>query len=332
VSGTRFRTALIGFGRMASGYAQDPAMARHFRYAAHAQVLAAHPRFEWSAVIDPADAARAHAEADWRIAAAPDIAALGERAAQVEVAVLATPPGQRATFIDQLPALRAVLVEKPLGTSLEAARAFLESCERRGILVQVNFWRRADRQFRALAGGRLRELIGTPQAVSIYYGNGLLNNGSHMIDFARMLFGEVGEARRLGAAPAFREGPIDGDSNVPFVLSMRSGLDVSFQPLRFARYRENGLIAWDEQGRFDVLNEGLTLLHYPVAANRAMSGESEVASDAPHRLDSSAGDALYAMYDNLAAVLDGRDTLWSPGDSALESSRVVHAVEACCRA
>jgi len=35
------------------------------------------------------------------------------------------------------------------------------------------------------------------------------------------------------------------------VLSMRSGLDVSFQPLRFARYRENGLIAWGEQGRFD---------------------------------------------------------------------------------
>ena len=317
VSDGKFRTALLGFGRMASGYALDAAMARHYRYATHAQVLAAHPRFDWCATIDPAETARAHARDHWRVDAAADIAALGARATDIEVAVLSTPPDQRLAIIEQLPRLRAVLVEKPLGTSLEAARLFLETCARRGIQVQVNLWRRADRQFRALAAGQLRELIGAPQSVCIYYGNGLLNNGIHMIDFARMLFGEVADVQRIGTMPGFREGPIEGDCNAPFALAMRAGPDVLFQPLRFARYRENGMIAWGDRGRLDLLNEGLTLLHYPAAANRAMSGESEVSSDAPRALPSTVGEALYDMYDNLAAALDGRAALVSPGDSAL---------------
>lgn len=299
-------------------------MARYYRYATHAQVLAVHPRFDWCAVVDPAEGARAHAERDWRIGAVASIAQLGTRANDIEVAVLATPPDQRLSMIEQLPRLRAVLVEKPLGTSLETARSFLDECARRGIAVQVNFWRRADRQLRALANGKLHELIGAPQAVSVYYGNGLLNNGIHLIDFVRMLFGEVADVQRLGSNAGFHEGPIDGDINAPFLVSMRSNLNVLFQPLRFARYRENGIIAWGETGRLDVLNEGLTLLHYAVAANRAMTGEFEVTSDTARALPSTVGEALFEMYDNLAAALDGREALLSPGESALESSRIAH--------
>jgi predicted dehydrogenase len=312
---------------MGQGYAADPVMANYYPYASHAQVLAAHPAFDWTSVIDPDPAARAAAQVDWGVANAltPDATA---GLADVEVAVIATPPDARLDLIAAMPALRAVLVEKPLGISLAASRAFLDVCAARGVAVQVNLWRRADEGFRALADGRLAELVGTPRAVSAVYGNGLLNNGTHLVDLARMLFGEVAAVQRIGVALPFVEGPIPGDDNRAFALAMGAGPTVACQPVRFAAYRENGLSIWGERGRLDILNEGLTWQVFPVAENRAMQGEREIVHDAPKPLASTVGVALYRMYDNLAAVLAGTAAPWSDGESALRTSLVVDAIAA----
>jgi predicted dehydrogenase len=248
------------------------------------------------------------------------------------MAVIATGPEHRAGLLDSFPKLRAIIVEKPLGTTLEDAQGFLDDCRRRNILVQVNLWRRADSLFRRLAGGRLEELVGTPQAATCYYGNGLVNNGTHMIDFARMLFGEVAGFQMIGARPGFAAGPIAGDRNPRFILEMASGLGIDFQPLQFSAFREVGLIVWGTKGRIDILAEGLSIQHFPLADHRSMQGEHEIAVDAPHGLESTVGTALYEMYENLAdclgGCLDGRSEaqLWSTGASALATTAIVDAV------
>jgi len=319
------RTALIGFGKMGHGYAKDPVMARHYRYAAHAQVLADHPAFEWVAVVDPDDAALEIARDEWSVAGARTAAEIPD-ALGIEVAILATPPQSRLAILDALPALRAVIVEKPLGIGIEAARAFLEFCATRGITVSVNLWRRADPLYRELAAGRLRELVGECRSVTVLYGNGLVNNGTHMVDFARMLFGEIADFRLLGTRRGFEEGPIPGDTNPAFALEIDTGLTIAFCPARFNEYRENGVVVWGSEGRLDILNEGLTTLHYPRTENRAMQGEREIASDLPTPLAPTVGHALYALYDNLAAAIEGTEAVCSPADSALESTAWVDRI------
>lgn len=325
----RSSAAIVGFGRMGRGYAADPVMARHYRYAAHAQVLAEHPAFDWRAVVDPDPAALAEAQGDWRVpAVAADAVALGAEAAGIEVAVLATAPDARLGVLDAFPALRAVLVEKPLGTTLEAAREFLEACAARDVMVAVNIWRRTDEVMRRLAAGELEQRIGALQGGIALYGNGLHNNGTHMVDMVRMLCGEVVGAALLGGDTGFAEGPIPGDRNPRFALDLAGGATIAFQPVRFADYRENGLILWGTRGRFEVMNEGLSNAFYSRQPNRAMQGEREVAFDAPERLASSVGTALYAMYDNIAQALDAGNPslLASTGYSALETARIVEAV------
>jgi predicted dehydrogenase len=322
----RFRTIVVGFGKIGASYAKDPIMAKHYPFATHAQVLAAHPDFLWDAVVDPAEDALASARSDWKISNAVRTFKDLPQGYDPEVAVIATPPQTRLAVLDKIPTLRAVLVEKPLGQTLKDSRAFLADCRRRNILVQVNYWRRADRVFRDLATGRLEELVGRPQAVFGLYGNGLLNNGSHMVDFVRMLFGEIVEVRADGAAAPAGAAPFPGDVHVPFHLNMKTGLTVSFQPLDFAEYRENGLDIWGEKGRLSILQEGLGIYLYPRNENRAMSGAREVTSDRSKALESSVGTALYEMYGNLAAAVRGRTPLWSPGESALETARAVQAV------
>lgn len=321
-------TALIGFGKMAQGYAKDTAMAHFYPYATHAQVLRDHSAFDWQIVVDPDTSACQSARDEWQV---PTVVSglddLGEATCGIEVVIMATLPEYRLDILDRFPNVRAVLVEKPLGVDLASSIRFIAECDRRGMLVQVNLWRRADRGLRSLADGELSRLIGNVQAVFGVYGNGLKNNGTHMVDMVRMLFGDVRGVQRISTLKPFHEGPIRGDANPVFALETDRGVSVMLAPLKFSHYRENGLCIWGQKGRLDILNEGLTVQYYERGENRAMSGEYEVSSDNPKPLPSTVGYALFEMYNNLADALDGKDTLWSSGASGLRTTRIVEAIE-----
>lgn len=328
---TRLGTALFGCGRVGIGYADDPVMARHYPYATHAQALASHPSFEWIAAVDVnIDSAKLVAS---RFGLRESVASARQlrNVERIEVAVLATPPGERVDIVASLPSLRAVLVEKPLGRTIGEAEEFVAACRERKIKVQVNLPRRADRSHRRLADGALAGQIGAPQGAFLLYGNGLTNNGTHMVDLVRMLLGEVAEARVVDGAPVRREGPLENDINVPFVLTLRSGVVVMAQPLAFRHYRENALDIWGEHGRLSIVQEGLQMVTFRRVDNRAMQGERELENDAGHAETTTIGEAFRDIYDDLAAALSADREPISSAESALATERVVHAIRDSAR-
>jgi predicted dehydrogenase len=320
-----FVTALFGCGQIGAGYAADPRMAEHYRYASHTQVLAEHPAYDWVAAVDPAEShAQACAE-QFGVVASGDVAGLSDREA-IEVAVLATPPGTRRALIEALPNLKAVLVEKPLGADLAEAREFAALCKARGLVVQVNLPRRADVRHRDLAEGGLARAIGDVQGAFMIYGNGLHNNGTHMVDLARMLLGEVADVSVPAGATSHAGSPLDGDGNMPFSLVMQSGVTVMALPVGFDHYRENALDLWGTDGRLSLVSEGLRLCRFERRENRTTTGAFEIASDDPVVETTSMGEALYAVHDDLAHALQSGTTPVSPLDSALETSAVIEAI------
>jgi len=264
----KLRTAIIGFGQISQSYTLDSRMKMHFQYATHAQVLRDHPAFDCQAVVDPAPEALQSAQSDWNIKETATHLAKLPSLDKIEVAVIATKPGYRAEIIELMPALKGVIVEKPLGSTLKEALIFLETCRKRRILVQVNLLRRADDTMRQLASGKLYSMVGDAQALSIHYGNGLLNNGTHMIDLARMLFGDILSVTAFPKT-AFEEGPLPQDKNFALTLQWAHGLTASLQPLKFRNYRENSFDIWGEHGRLAITQEGLTMLEYRIADNRS---------------------------------------------------------------
>jgi predicted dehydrogenase len=323
---TKLHTIIIGFGKIGAGYAEDPLMAKYYPFASHAQVLAKHPDYAWDAVVDLSEDALAVARTKWNIPITCRSIEELPKDLKPDVAVLATPPDSRIGLLEQLPSVRAVLVEKPLGSTLEASRRFLDWCSSKGIKVQVNYWRRADEQFRKLAEGGLEKQVGSPQAIFGLYGGGLLNNGSHIVDLIRMLCGDAASAQALPGFLSYPAGPIPGDRNVAFSMLLKQGGTAMVHPLRFELYRENGIDIWGERGRLSILVSGLGISRYPVLQNRAMQDQHEVASDQPEQIASTVGNALYRMYDNLAAVLRSEQQLWSPGESALRTAETVQEI------
>ena len=323
---TPFRTALIGFGQVAAGNAADPVMSKTYKYACHAQVLKAHPAFDWQAVVDPSPEARSRAREDWGVANVFATLAELHDNCPPDVAVISTPPDARLEILQQLPDVKAILAEKPLGTGEADAAAFVADCERFGIPVQVNFWRRADRTFRALAEGGLDNLIGETQAAFGIYGNGLRNNGIHMVDFVRMLIGEISSVQAMEDAGSEHRKPLGNDVEFPFSLGLANGVTVQMQPVDFAHYRENGLDIWGTSGRLSIMQDCRTILHCPSQEHGGLSGNSEIASDRPRSLAATFGEALYEMHNNLARFLTDGSPLICPAVDALKSERVIDAL------
>jgi len=317
-------TVLIGFGRIGAALADDPVHVRAYPYATHAQVLRDHPAFNWRAVIDVDPAGRAAARERWAVPeAVAAVEELGERGS-VRLAVIATPPASRPAILDALPNLEAVLVEKPLADDIPAGRAFLDACRNRGIHVAVNLPRRYDPLFRDLAGGGLELRIGRPLAAFGVYGNGLRNNGTHLVDLVRMLLGEVTSVQAIADSAPAEDGPIAGDASLAFGCRLAVGPAVMVAVVPFSRYREVGLDVWGERGRLQIVHEGLTLIESGRGPCRALSDAFEIAHDRSQVEATDFGSSLYRVYDNLADILEGGSPYCS-GDEALRTMRVVEA-------
>lgn len=319
-----YRTALFGFGAIAQGLSADRKMARHFPFATHAQVLEAHPAFNWVATveIDPVARRRA-AERSGGIVAADVDAAIS--ACAPEIVVLAIPPGARLAALRKLPGLKAVIVEKPLGRNLAEARRFVAYCAARKIAVQVCYWRRAESLFAKLAANRAR-VLGPMQAGFGLYGNGLRNNGSHLVDFVTMQAGRIVGVRAFGPAQKLSAPPIAGDVAVAAALRLENGAHVAIQPVDFAHYREVALDLWGARARRVFDQESLRVADFPLRANRGLDGAFEIASDRPATYPPLSGRSFYRLYDNLARGLVGREKLCSSGQAALEVERIVDAI------
>ncbi len=319
-----FKTALIGFGMVSHGYSNDKLMRKYFKYATHAQVLSSHSGFDWQLVIDPNPEACNIAKSRWNV---PHVYDSLENASKIleniEIAIIATPPQHRSTIIKSFPSLKAVLVEKPLGINYEKSESFINYCNKNNILVQVNYARRGDPFLRSLAAGGLSNMLGKIQIVYGLYGNGLRNNGTHMIDMVRMLFGEIEIYERINNISNINESPIKGDSSVGFLLKTESGTTTIFSPVDFSFYRENGLIIFGEKGRLEILNEGLVNNYYPSKANRSTTDSKEIANDHPTRLDSFSSDIFLHIYNNLLDALIANSPLLSNGSSALINEKIL---------
>lgn len=323
---TKLKAILIGFGNIAEEMAHDRVKAKSTAYASHAQVLRDHPDIDWVAVIEPSIEKRQDAKSNWGVGiAVSDVQSL-PASVEPDIAVIATKPEFRTSLVDQLPTLKGVLVEKPLGTDIAAANEFVDLCEKRDIKAQVNYWRRGDAASRTLAEGGLATRIGQVQTAFGIYGNGFRNNAVHMIDYMRMLLGEVRSAQALSEPQTEFRLSITGDVVLPFSLTLEGGAQVTFHPLNFKFYRENSLEIWGQNGCISIFQEGWRLRSYSKRPHATLGNADEVDFDNVDIIESSASHAFYEMHDNLVNAIVEQTPLWSSARSALCNEEVLEAV------
>ncbi len=311
-----YKTALIGLGKMGMQNAKDKKLAKYYKYSSHINALNDHPDFDCGAMFD----------------SNPDIA--GQKFTSIEqisyeyepqILVLATPPKGRIEDIKSFYNLKAIVMEKPVAYDFNQAIEIVDYCTENNILLQVNYWRRFDRAVIELKD-KIDEIIGKPQVIFMTYGNGVRNNGVHLIDQIRYLFGDISWAKALGKGYSIDSFPIYGDVNIDFSLELADGACVYAHALDFNQYREVGLDIWGTKARVEFIQGGLVIRRSSLSRHRALDGAKEISSDKALICDSGAGEALYGLYDNLSKAIRAEQELLSSGKSALKNEQILDMI------
>lgn len=305
----RIKALIVGCGAIAGGY--DEASPESRQILTHAKAYLRHPRFDIVGCVEPDREKRAKFMWTWEVP--KGFSSLAEVDIDYDVASVCVPTQFHAETLEALlssPA-RLVFAEKPLTDDLARSRAIVEAYRAAGKPLAVNYMRRWAPGLVKLkddiASGRLGSFIkGTA-----WYTKGLLNNGSHFLDLATFLLGELRPVARLGGVNDGRvEDPTldvmvrtDRDCPLYLLAANASAYTIFEADLLFA------------DARLRLTDSGFHLVRQSVTRSERFSGYSVLgpAQDS----DSGLGQAMLDAVDNIARHLGDGFPLASTGRTAL---------------
>ena len=283
----------LGIGLIGAGFMGKAHSAAYATMQMHVWPAPARPKLTCLADENP-EAARAGAErfgfasftSDWRaLIARPD----------VDIVDICTPPNSHLEIaLEAIRAGKHVLVEKPLAMNSEEARRMWQAAERAGVKNLVGFsYRRtpavlyarqlidegAIGRIYSFRGHYLQDWCVDPEAprtwrhVARIAGSGTLGDiGSHIIDIARMMTGDIDSVvslvrrwvneRPAKSAPGADSVPVDVDDEAMFLVKFREGSIGRIEASRFAHGRNNflGFEINGEKGSITFNYEDMTKL------------------------------------------------------------------------
>lgn len=320
------KTVLIGFGKIAAGYSKDQRMNKFFNYSTHAKILKDHPNFLLKAVVDNDQNCLDEAKNNWGVEEVVKNLDELKDINEFDVAVIAIPPKGRFDVIKKFNNLKAIVLEKPIAEDIDEALKISEFCESKRILVQVNFPRRFDYKIVNHIKNFSNEL-GEIQCAFGLYGNGLQNNGSHLIDLARLFLGNVNWVQSQANLKFVNEGPILNDKNFPFTIGFDSNVNLMVQVVKYQYYRELMLDIWATNGRLTLIQESLLSSISFKRSHRFLENNFEIESDKPILKLMDQSNAMYYLYSNLYDAIIGKGILKSNIINAIKLMRIINNIE-----
>ena len=290
-----YRAAVIGCGLIGSRAAADSGRIGIY---SHAGAYAACERTNLCALADSDTGALTEAGERWQVQARySDIDVLLAET-QPEIVSICTPDATHAALLARVLAcdsVRAVLVEKPLALSVAEARETLDLA--RGKPVLVNYSRRFTSNHRALKQHVEAGALGRIVAVQGIYTKGLFHNGTHWLDLARWLVGEIAQVQ---AFDALRErGP---DPTLDLRLDFLGGATGVLTGLSHREYTVFEMDLLGTAGRARLTESGWSILVSRPEASRHNSGYTVLGP--PEVLVGGMRDATFNALQNLIAHLD----------------------------
>jgi predicted dehydrogenase len=312
-----FRAAVIGCGRIGSGFADDPLLAGDVYTHCEAYVRSAGTELVAICDRDPDVATRCGKR--WSVPSSTTVEEL--LGAEPEIVSVCTPDETHYGLARQVlgaPSVRAILCEKPLSTTVEQGRELIQLARERGKLIAVAYVRRYADNLRALRRLLAEGEAGAVCAVSGWYGKGVLHNGSPWFDLLRMLAGEVAWVE---ATDGLGEG--GDDPSLDVTLGLASGAVATLRAIDSRAYTifEMDLLA--ERGRVAIGEGGHRIELYRAQPSARYSGYAEL-SRQPRDFGDMRNLMLHAVDDLADALASGRAPLCT-GEDGLAALRIADA-------
>lgn len=244
----QYSVGLVGLGAIGFGY--DAALPGNF-VLTHARAVSVNPATSLSWGIDPDDHQRESFQRQYEVSAFPSLTSIsGEQSP--DILILATPPSTRLESLDEINILRpkVMIIEKPLGESLEESTRAIQQLRELNFPVVVNYTRRfcpgTAEARKQIAAGEL----GIFRTGVVRYKDGVLRNASHLVNLIVHLLGDNGDVIEVGQ---ITDRDDSGDANAFFRLRIGGG-EVSFIPANVDNYSFADVDLLFENGRVQFEN------------------------------------------------------------------------------
>lgn len=290
---------VVGCGRIGGGYNRGPG---DTLVLTHALAYTRHDAFTLAAAVDPDPDTRAEFAKRWDVAATYATLHEALEAADYDVASVCSSTATHGAVLEHLldAGTPRVFAEKPLGGDPRAARAIARRFADEDRALAVNFLRRWDPSMAALRDEIAQGRWGALRSAVGWYGRGIRNNGSHMLDLIAFLTGHTPsrprpfDRRDDGVADDPTVSAVFDIDGVPFALIGEDGRD-------HARFE---LTLSFSDGVVEILQGGLSLRRRSVVASDLFADTRIV--DIGDEEPTGYGTAFLHALDELAA--------WTPND------------------
>jgi predicted dehydrogenase len=202
----------------------------------------------------------------------------------VDIVSICTPTSVRLPIFEAAlqRGVKYFICEKPLASSSREASQIIDLIDAHQAIVCINYLRRWEEQF-----VRVKDMIhegsfGGIQFISAYYGKGIINNGSHILDLMNYYF---------GAPQSYEVNGMVHDDRISFDPTLTCTINYSFGDYQFplylmaSDYRDYSLFEIDiigRQKRMRVFDNGLKMSISKVGKSDVFKGYQSLSETELH--------------------------------------------------
>lgn len=219
--------------------------------------------------------------------------------------------------------IKAVIAEKPLSKNYAISSKIIDAYERAGIPLFVNYTRRYVPLYKELAQKfQNDEKVLT---ASIKYAKGLNHNGSHAIDTARLLFGDIIEAKPLSQRADYWE----DDPTISAFIKLHHCEELFLQSLdqRYFTHFEIDIIT--TKGRYNIHKDSQQLDIYTINPEAGIPSGARL--EFVETVDTHHDKAMLNLLDEVSSIIYKRKQQIYPAVQSLATQDVIDSLSKSLR-
>jgi predicted dehydrogenase len=308
------RALIVGCGNIAGGY--DLLGAKQEVWT-HAKAYQLTPGVELVGAIDrSASVARQFANT-WKVPYSGTDLAAALKKTKPDLVSICSPTATHVPLINELcrAGIKAIFCEKPIAYDLRAAERAVQLCERKGVVLAINYQRNWDKESNRLKDSIHQGDFGRVELIRVLYSKGLIHNGSHFVSLLNRWFGNLEIGRMLSTWACNSE-----DVKADFTATCPAADRIIFQNIPESTYVLNEIEVLFERGRLELRRGGLDLLWTDRHFDPLLPSDVELASKS-RRLPVTLPRAMLEVMRNFIAAAKGTQPLQSSPESALGALR-----------
>jgi len=309
----QYNAVIIGAGNIAASYDKPGDTS----ILTHAHAIVAHDSINLLGFID-IDYRKAQLAASiWNTQAFASIAEVTGKHA-VDIFCVAVPSDRHYSVLLELLDLpiKLIFIEKPFTNNLKEAKSIIELSKGK-ITIAVNYSRRYVPEIEKIIERIQNGEYGNLLSGIAYYGKGIINNGSHLIDFISQAFGEIKDKIILDTINDY----CFEDPTITAILFLQNKGKFFLQGVSRNKYEIFEIDMLFDNKRIQIMDLGQKIIEHDVAISTVYKGYRNL-SEASER-ETTLSMSLFNAYNNIYKYLEGTESLKCSADDAYKT------LEAC---